>query len=192
MRNKLASLPGWLWEHRHERVVRNCYLSILAWLVMYGVFLVEVSHLNLNSQQAKLTISPLGVPLGVMIQWLVFRDRITVAETGSGIWSKPKQVWLTTYRTTRHVGSRYWPIKIVSFVVNQYAYATMLHRVGLPYWVAYPAAASALSLVYYKVNNLWVFVDEWWEAPGMRWPVYQVNNLWLFWSLGSVRQTAAA
>jgi hypothetical protein len=189
---KLASLPGWLWGQRHERVVRNGYLSIFGWLVMYGVFIVEVSHLNWSSQQAKLTISPLGAPLGLTIQWLVFRDRIAVAEADAGVWAKPKQIWLTTYRTTRNIGVRWWLVKAVSFGVNQYVYALMLHRLGLPYLLAYPAAAASLGLIYYRMNNLWVFVDSWWEGPVIGYLCYHANKMWLAWTLGPVRRTATA
>jgi hypothetical protein len=188
----MKHIGSWVWERRDERVVRNCYLSIMAWLVMYGVFYLEVSHMNLNSQQAKLIISPLGAPLGFAIQWLVFRDRINVAESGTGLGPRVRQVWVTTIQTARHIGPRWWTVKLVSFGVNQYAYAMMLHALGLPYWLAYPAAASALGLVYYKLNDAWVFVDKWWEAPGIGYPCYLLNNLWLTWTFGSFRRTETA
>jgi hypothetical protein len=190
--SNLASLPGWFWEHRHERIVRNTYWSILGWLVMYAVFYVEVSHLNFDSQNAKLTITPLGFPVGLTIQWLVFRDRMETAQGGKGLWLRVKQVCLTTYHTAREIGMRWVAAKLISFGINQYAYAMMLHALGLPYLLAYPAAASVLALVYYRVNNLWVFVDKWWEGPVMGYLCYHINNLWLTWTVGSFRRIETA
>ncbi len=189
MHSNLASLPEWLWEHRHERIVRNCYLSLLGWLLMYGVFIVEVTHLNLSSQHAKLSISPLGFPVGLVVQWLVFRDRMTVAEGGSGLWSRAKQACLTVIQNTKRMGSRWLAAKLISFGINQYAYAMALHALGLPYLLAYPVSAAALALVYYRVNNLWVFVDKWWEGPVAGFFCYHANNLWLGWTIGTSRRT---
>jgi hypothetical protein len=190
--DKLASLPQRSWEQRHKRVVRNCYLSFMGWLVMYGVFIVEVSRLNFDSQHAKLSISPLSAPLGLTIQWLVFRDRISVAEGGTGLWRRAKQVCVTAYNTVRQMGLRWAFIRYISFFVNQYAYAMMLHAAGLPYWLAYPVAASALSLIYYKMNKLWVFTDEWWRGPVMSRICYYANTLWLRWNIGPSRQAETA
>lgn len=191
-RNELASLPGWLWRHRHDRVVRNCYLSFAGWLVMFGVFYVEVSRLNWSSQHAKLSISPMGAPLGLIIQWLVFRDRIAVAQAGNGLWARAGQIARTGYNTVRQMGLRWGAVKLISFGVNQYAYAMMLHTAGLPYWLAYPAAASALGLIYYKMNDLWVFTDKWCEGPVMGHIVYYSNRAWLTWNIGPIREAAMA
>lgn len=124
---------------------RHVFLSLLGWGLMYAVFYVEVSRFDWQSQHAKLSITPLGFPLGLVIQWLVFRDNLR-AILGS----------MSLKKAVKRHGTRWLVVKALSFGANQLGYAVALHLAGLPFWLAYPVAAATLSLVYFAVNRFWV------------------------------------
>jgi hypothetical protein len=133
-----------LW--RKSPLFRNIVLSVLGWALMYLVFLFEVRQLGWQSQHAKLSITPLGFPLGIFIQWLVFRDSVRAILGSMSLW-----------KAIKRNGVRWLAAKVLSFTVNQLGYAVVLHMAGMPYWAAYPASASILSLVYFAINRWWVF-----------------------------------
>jgi len=49
--------------YRNSQLFRNSVLSLSGWLLMYLVFLFEVIHLDWSSQHAKLSITPIGIPI---------------------------------------------------------------------------------------------------------------------------------
>ncbi len=131
--------------YRDSQLFRNSVLSLIGWGLMYMVFLFEVTHLDWTSQHAKLSITPIGIPIGIAIQWLVFGENI-------------KQILrLRNPRLTLKCGSKWLTVKAAAFLANQLSYAVVLHQVGLPYMVAYPTAAAGMSLVYFALNRLWAF-----------------------------------
>jgi len=131
--------------YRNSQLFRNSVLSLSGWLLMYLVFLFEVIHLDWSSQHAKLSITPIGIPIGIVIQWLVFGENV-------------KQiVSLNDFKLTFKCGGKWLAIKMAAFFANQFSYAVVLHQVGLPYMVAYPAAAAGMSLIYFGVNRFWTF-----------------------------------
>jgi hypothetical protein len=136
------------WSQRQwgeKLIFRHVVLSVLGWTMMYMVFYLEVSRLKMHSQHAKLSITPLGFPVGILIQWLVFKDKL------KSILSS-----MSLRKALRRHGSRWLVIKVVSFAANQVGYAVTLHMAGLPFWAAYPVSAAALSLLYFAISNWWV------------------------------------
>lgn len=125
------------------RFGKNAMLSIGAWVFLYGVFYLEVAHLGLSSRQAKLMWSPMGIPSGLMIQWFVFGDRVITLQQNMN--------W-------RHLAARLsWRLlaaKSVFFFANQAAFIVAL--LILPYLIAAPVAAVAMSMIYYVVSLVWI------------------------------------
>ena len=132
--------------YRRSPFFRNIVLSLLGWTLMYSVFIVEVSELGWQSPQAKLSITPLGFPLGIFIQWLVFRDSVRAIMGSMNLWD-----------AVRRHGVRWLLVKVLSITANQFGYAAVLLMAGMPYWAAYPVSASILSVVYFAINRWWVF-----------------------------------
>ena len=138
---KLESLtPGWVRRLWCTRFGKNSILSTSVWLLMFGLFYVAVSRLDVNSQQAKLIWSPLGAPMGLAIQWAVFEDRLR------GLRQR-----MSIKRLAGRLGWRFITVKVTFFFVNQIAYGALLVKAGLPYWAAAPTSAATVSIVYYLV-----------------------------------------
>lgn len=131
--------------YRGSQLFRNSVLSLGGWLLMYLVFLFEVTHLDWSSQQAKLSITPIGIPLGIAIQWLVFGDNVK------------RILRLRNPKLTFRCSGKWLAVKAASFFANQLSYAVVLHQIGLPYMVAYPTAAAGMSLIYFAINRFWTF-----------------------------------
>jgi hypothetical protein len=142
----LGLIRSFLQLYRRSPFFRNIVLSLLGWGLMYSLFLIEVSELGWQSQHAKLSITPLGFPLGIFIQWLVFRDSVRAILGSMNLWD-----------AIRRHGARWLLVKALSFTLNQFGYAVVLHMAGMPYWAAYPVSASILSVVYFAINRWWVF-----------------------------------
>lgn len=132
----------WLW---HTRFGKNSILSTGAWLVLYGLFYIEVSQLDISSQRAKLIWSFAGAPSGLLIQWLVFGDKL------SELWEK-----MSFKRLAGRLTWRFAAIKLGFFLLNQVAYGALLLKAGLPYLVAAPVAAATISVIYYVVSLFWL------------------------------------
>lgn len=147
---RIAShLPEWLRWIWSTRFGKNAILSTPVWLVMYGLFYVEISHLDMNSQQAKLLWSPLGAPLGLMIQWVVFADRL-----------KTLRLKMSFKRLAGRLSWRFIATKGVFFLVNQLAYGALLIKAGLPPLAAAPVSAATVSIIYYFTALLWITADS--------------------------------
>ncbi len=148
----LKGLWHWLWA---KRVGKNSVLSLVAWGLMYILFYIEVSQLDWQSQHAKLAWSAMGLPLGIAIQVFVFRDRLKAIRARMTEWSARRNLWSATKLLTR------WGLaKFLFFLLNQTAYALMLHRVGLPYWLAALLIAPLISFLYFAVTTLWVIAAQ--------------------------------
>ncbi len=136
----------WFWSHvNDERFRKHICASLAAWAALYAVFLIEISSLNMNSQGAKLTMTPLGIPVGLLVQWFVFGDKVIALKTRFSL----KKIWL-------FLGSRWAVAKVLFFVANQVIYAVLLHEIGFPAWAAAIVAAPFVSITYYYVTNRWV------------------------------------
>lgn len=129
-----------LWRTRFGK---NAMLSTGAWLFMFGVFYIEVSHLGISSRRAKLLWSPMGIPSGLAIQWFVFGDRVITLQQ--------KMSWR---RFAARLSWRFAAAKLVFLFANQFAFIVALMM--LPYLVAAPAAAVFMSVAYYIVTLLWI------------------------------------
>jgi hypothetical protein len=142
---KTLSRTKFISLYHSSQLFRNSVLSFGGWLLLYLVFLFEVTHLDWSSQHAKLSITPIGIPLGILIQWWVFGENIK------------RIVGLRSLKLTFSCGGKWLALKVAAFFANQVSYAIVLHQVGLPYMVAYPTAATVMSLVYFAINRFWTF-----------------------------------
>lgn len=133
-----------VWQTRFGK---NAMLSIGAWVILYGVFNVEVSCLDIDNRLAKLLWSIMGMPSGLAIQWFVFGDRV-MALRESMSWR----------RLTARLSWRLVTAKTAFFFANLGAYiaAALL----LPCQLAAPVAAIVMSVAYYAVTLRWITRSE--------------------------------
>jgi hypothetical protein len=138
----MGYLKRWFWENRFRR---NIVLSFVAWVMMQQlVFHLLVYKGDMPSPAAKALLSPLGAPLGVLIQWAVFGDRVRSLWRASG--------WR---RTIFGGGRKYAAAKIGLFFLNQALYALFFYEAGLSPGRANTAAAPIGSLASYALL-MWV------------------------------------
>jgi hypothetical protein len=130
-------IKGWLKALLHDRRLRkNISYSLAGWVMVQQVVFHALMAKGLDSHAAKALCSPIGAPIGVAIQLVVFGDRARM---------------LVKLRSLRMVfgSGKYAGGKVGMFFFNQALYAALLHQASLsPTW-ANTAAAPVGSLLSY-------------------------------------------
>jgi hypothetical protein len=124
----------------HDRRLRkNIIFSLAGWVMIQQVIFHVLMARGLDSHAAKALCSPIGAPVGVVIQLIVFGDRARAL------------VKLRQWRLTVFGGGKYAGGKFGLFLLNQALYAVLLHQASLsPTW-ANTAAAPIGSLLGYAL-----------------------------------------
>ncbi len=142
----LLHADSWLSSHLHDRRFwRNIFWNLVGWTIVNTVFYVEVKYFGVGKAAAHASKTPIGEPLGVMIQGVVFGDRLKLI-VKAGDW-RPKLAAVVRWTVS----------KGPSVLINQALFWALVIRGGLPFWLAPLILSPGITVARYFIDLHWTF-----------------------------------
>lgn len=130
---------------KKERFLRNVLASLVGWAIVNTIFYIEVRHFDVGRQAAHVSKTPIGAPLGFMIQWIVFGDRVKAI------------IELEGKRPKLELAVRWVISKAPFFFLNQALFWALVLWLGMPFVLTPFVIPPIASAIHYFVDDKWTY-----------------------------------